>query len=629
MKRLIFGCLLLSIIDSASAAIECSIGEIKQWSGNRFMLKNIEVNNTGSSNNVWNVNIIFNKDVELTDYWSAEVTDTGDTFAASGAEFNRLLEPGETTDFGLKGVGSFEIVRCEAGEQTEPDPEPPGVPDGEVVYEENFESYDLFDEWKGVNDTQVVNDCGDDRDQCLRVTYAPTDRGSARLQTKVAIPPGDHYSLIYDIFFEDGFEFVRGGKLPGLSPSVHTTGCSPAIPNGWSVRLMWRPNGSAQAYYYGQDRMERCGDGERSFEGAFIVGRWQQVALEVKLNSAPESFDGKLELKVDGELVSSAENINLRGTIDDNTLINQFFFSTFYGGADPSWAPSKTTYIKFDNVQVINLNEDGEPTEPPGPTEPPEPPEPGDSVAYYSMDDIASGYQTKRAWVDHWAPTKWVNGATENRLYVDPDVHYGPSGKSVRTLYPKGKRTPSDSGAQWHMSVNGEYEELYLSYWVKFGNDFDFVLGGKLPGLSGSVSFIDRTYEWKGRLMWREQGKVEFYTHFAHDRERWWWNTEGFQATFIPNQWHHIEMHFRLNSPGNYDGLMEGWFDGQKAAYYDEVKFRDADETTNKISKVFFSTFFGGSSGDRWNATKDEFAWFDEFIISPQRIGYSGPWSED
>jgi hypothetical protein len=176
------------------------------------------------------------------------------------------------------------------------------------------------------------------------------------------------------------------------------------------------------------------------------------------------------------------------------------------------------------------------------------------------------------------------------------------------------------------MSINGEYEEMYLSYWVKFDENFDFVLGGKLPGLSGSVSFVDRTHEWKGRLMWREEGKAEFYTHFAHDRTRWWWNTEGFQAKFIPNQWHHVEMHFRLNTPGYTDGLMEGWLDGKKAAYYDEVMFRAADEPNNKITKVFFSTFFGGSSGDQWNATKDEFAWFDEFIISPNRIGYPGPW---
>ncbi|TCI01417.1 hypothetical protein EZV61_17970 [Corallincola luteus] len=639
--RPILALILASSTGYASAEVECSIGIIKNWSGERFMLKDIEVTNTGNSNSLWHVNIVFDSDVALTSAWSAKVEDTGQVFTASGNDFNRQLSPGESTDFGIKGVGSFNQVSCQVGEAVIPDE--PDLPEGNLVYNEDFESYSLDDEWKSVDDTRIVKECGEGREQCLRVSYAPTSRGSDRLQTKVAIPGGDHYSLVYDILFEDGFEFVRGGKLPGLSPTVHTTGCSPAIANGWSVRPMWRPNGSAQAYYYGQERIERCGDGERSFEGAFVTGRWQQLALEVKLNSTPDAYDGKVVLRVDGEVVSKAEGINLRGTINSDTLINQFFFSTFYGGADSSWAPSKTTYIRYDNIHVIDLSQDAdpsfpsepdeptepnEPEEPNEPNEPEQPAEPGDVVAYYTMDDLASGFPTKKEWVTAWSPTKWVNGATEQRLFVDEDVHYGPSGKSVRTLYPQGKRTSSDSGAQWHMDINGEYEDMYLSYWVKFDDNFDFVLGGKLPGLSGSVSFTDRTHEWKGRLMWREQGKVEFYTHFAHDRERWWWNTEGFQAQFIPNQWHHVEMHFRMNSAGEYDGLMEGWFDGKKAAYYDGVKFRDADEPNNKITKVFFSTFFGGSSGDRWNATKDEFAWFDEFIISPKRIGYPGPWVE-
>jgi hypothetical protein len=171
------------------------------------------------------------------------------------------------------------------------------------------------------------------------------------------------------------------------------------------------------------------------------------------------------------------------------------------------------------------------------------------------------------------------------------------------------------------MDIKGDYEEAYLSYWVKFNDDFDFVLGGKLPGFRGSKSFIDRTGDFSARLMWRENGQVEFYTHMAHERDRWWWNTEGFQAKFVPGQWHHIEMHYRLNSPGNADGLMEGWLDGVKAAHYDAVEFRHAGESDVKLNKVFFSTFFGGSSGDRWNATKDEFAWFDDFVISTERIG--------
>ena len=129
--------------------------------------------------------------------------------------------------------------------------------------------------------------------------------------------------------------------------------------------------------------------------------------------------------------------------------------------------------------------------------------------------------------------------------------------------------------------------------------------------------------------MWREQGKAEFYLHAPADNDhdpgtRFWWNTEGFQATFIPGRWHHIEMRYRLNTPGQFDGLMEGWFDGVKAASYPAFYFRDAPTSEAQIAWVFFSTFFGGSSSDIWQARKDEHATFDEFTVSNHRIGYPG-----
>ena len=275
--------------------------------------------------------------------------------------------------------------------------------------------------------------------------------------------------------------------------------------------------------------------------------------------------------------------------------------------------------------EVRCVVDDGAPAPDPDPDPQPDP-SPGDHNIRFSMDEFPNGYHDDRSWREWWPPATWVNGGDEGRIFVDGQYHYGSNGKSVRILYPEGKRTSSDSGAQWHIDIQGEYRDLYLSYWVKFDDDFDFVLGGKLPGLSGSVSYTDRTHEWTGRLMWREQGKVEFYMHFAEDRDRWWWDTEGYQATFIPGQWHHVEMHFRLNTPGQYNGLMEGWLDGRKAADYTQVKFREANQASSMITKIFFSTFFGGSSGDRWNARKEEFAWFDEFVVSDQRIGYPGPW---
>lgn len=226
-----------------------------------------------------------------------------------------------------------------------------------TLFSEDFKKLTLGDQWLNVADTTVVKDEAGERGQYLRVKYAPTARGSARLEEKVAIAAGDHYKLSYDILFEEGFEFMRGGKLPGISPTAHTTGCVDPKPNGWSVRVMWRAEGSAQGYFYCQDPKERCGDGDCTAPGVFQIGKWQHIELEVKMNSAADAFDGFMKLFVDGKLATHHSGLRFRGEINDDTLINHFFFSTFYGGADPSWAPSKDTFISFDNFKIVDVAE--------------------------------------------------------------------------------------------------------------------------------------------------------------------------------------------------------------------------------------------------------------------------------
>lgn len=715
--RLIGVGILLTSAFAGNAAADCTIGEVRSWNTG-FMIRDIDAtNNTAETISTPQVLLSFSSKVGVDGVWGADVAVVDEGVILRGRDYNTDLKPGEKASFGFKGKGNPAGVKCtmmmngvalptpDAPAPTTPttptEPsqppvtqQPPANTNGRIVWQDDqIDSSSPGDEWRRIDDTRIVADCGSGRGQCLEVSYAPTSRGSDRLQKSIPIPSGTDYTLLYDIRFGDDFEFVRGGKLPGLSPDTHTTGCKPTQAESWSARPMWRASGSAQGYYYGQDRTGRCGDGFRSAAGAFKPGQWQTMALRVKLNSAPDTFDGEVTLRVDGQIVSSNELKRLRSSITDASEISRFFFSTFYGGADSSWAPSKTTTIRYDNFRVVNNAAAGtnppapvvpaqpaepetqeptvpaeptEPTEPevqeptvpsepetqepPAPVEPevqepvapivptppatPEPQEPVDQggsnannyVLSRDMDSLPSGFHDKRSWRNLWAPAKWANGADEGRIFVDESVQVGNSGKSVRMLYPANRRTSSDSGAQWHMGINGvEADELYLSYWVRFDDNFDFVLGGKLPGLSGSVSFADRTHEWSGRLMWRENGDVEFYTHMADQRERWWWNTSGFQAQFVAGRWHHVEIRFVNNTPGQSDGIMQGWFDGVQAAYYDQVKFRAADEADSSITRVFFSTFFGGSSGDRWNATKDEFAWFDNFIVSRERIGYPGP----
>jgi hypothetical protein len=111
---------------------------------------------------------------------------------------------------------------------------------------------------------------------------------------------------------------------------------------------------------------------ETNTKASFVVGKWQKVALYTRLNSKASTSDGQARLYLDGVLVTQRTNIKYRavdGRVenlkvfksfnyinlnypDSSTLINTLYFSNFYGGSDPSWSPSKTTYIRYDNFAV-------------------------------------------------------------------------------------------------------------------------------------------------------------------------------------------------------------------------------------------------------------------------------------
>ena len=42
----------------------------------------------------------------------------------------------------------------------------------------------------------------------------------------------------------------------------------------------------------------------------------------------------------------------LLSTMGNSMKINQFLFSTFHGGSNKDWAPSKTVHARYDNFAV-------------------------------------------------------------------------------------------------------------------------------------------------------------------------------------------------------------------------------------------------------------------------------------
>ena len=230
----------------------------------------------------------------------------------------------------------------------------------------------------------------------------------------------------------------------------------------------------------------------------------------------------------------------------------------------------------------------------------------------------------------NWS-SRYAKGPDEGRVEIVTDSQ---SGKAGRIKYPAFGNQSSPSGATWETDIGVSSDELYMAYWIKFDSNFQFVKGGKLPGLAGSTSFPYGDNDFTTRLMWRENGKLEFYLHgfkmnnnAGSEPYRVFWDDFGEHARVIPGQWHHIEIRQKLNTPGALNGRLQGWLDG--VLMIDDISnsgVRDAGQNSTKINQLYFSTFFGGSSAPeiQWQPTNDVYATYDEFIVSNQRIGMSG-----
>nr|WP_158612799.1 heparin lyase I family protein [Erwinia sp. JUb26] len=153
----------------------------------------------------------------------------------------------------------------------------------------------------------------------------------------------------YYVRFPSDFDFVKGGKLPGLFGGEGNTGGK--IPNGsdgFSVRILWTKDGKGQIYAY-LPSSKKWGTGLAKNTWTFSRGQWTKVTMLVQLNS-PNHTDGKIRLWIGGEKVAELANVVFRN--NENLLINGLLFSTFFGGNNSSFAPRTDQYIDFKNVMI-------------------------------------------------------------------------------------------------------------------------------------------------------------------------------------------------------------------------------------------------------------------------------------
>ncbi|BGP19313.1 hypothetical protein JCM10213v2_007402 [Rhodosporidiobolus nylandii] len=236
-------------------------------------------------------------------------------------------------------------------------------------------------------------------------------------------------------------------------------------------------------------------------------------------------------------------------------------------------------------------------------------------------------------------------GAPNTEWVVDP--FDGGNGEEVlQVAYPVDTR----EGTQFSMDVFRNYtsewnqtvQTALLKYEVAFSNDFDFVKGGKLPGLygqnddaTGTCSGGNRDADcFSARLMWRQRGAGEVYAYlptyakFCQQSDVICNSDYGISLSrgsfqFKPGGWTTITQLVSLNTPGTANGLLYLYCNDTLALAHTGLAWRTRDDVT--LTSVLFSTFFGGSDSS-WDARGGS-AYFRRFeaYASPLSSNTTGP----
>jgi hypothetical protein len=200
------------------------------------------------------------------------------------------------------------------------------------------------------NRAQIVRD-GSRR--VLRLAYprggvGPQQTGGVFVAVFMA---GAEYYLSYRVKLDEGFDFKKGGKLPGLSSSrcKYSGGRVPKDGAGWSARLVWGPDGAVAVYLYHFGMKGPWGDTLHLGGGKLQKGRWHRIIERVRLN-AGDKANGILQVWLDGDLRLDRQDIRYR--LGDKGRIDSLCFSTFHGGHTDEYAPRTDGHAFFDDMFV-------------------------------------------------------------------------------------------------------------------------------------------------------------------------------------------------------------------------------------------------------------------------------------
>lgn len=241
---------------------------------------------------------------------------------------------------------------------------------------------------------------------------------------------------------------------------------------------------------------------------------------------------------------------------------------------------------------------------------------------YISFDKDRLGKYVEKDYFRDWNCPGWSMGLDNVTIVNGREARNG-QGQALRIQLPKGSSGCHDEAcANWKPHIGAQLDSMYYSYWFKFPDNFDFVLGGKLPGIgnldarAGGGKPTGRD-GWSVRAMWVKDGKAGQYVYHM-DQPGYFGDFFEWDAPPLEKgKWHQVKTFVRLNTPGKRDGIITTWLDGKEVLNKHGLRFRLGPDL--KIERFLFAVFFGGT-GSEWAPSRDMLLYLDDFTLSATRM---------
>ncbi len=555
-------------------------------------------------------------------------------------------------------AGSIVMERASAAETPE-----------DFYFMDDFETGNLnnsneYFEWGGTVNTSVSTDIARSGNSSLKFTYpcCTSDRDAWSEQRFDLLLDIDEIWISWYQYYPDGNELAELGKdlgptwqhrqegnnkllligngdwEPGGDGSFNHYGfeTEPFGSGDSQVFLKWRPNGGL----FGTYDKEPINGG--ILQDSTIRGRWVEYIAHFKIPSGWQQADGVAELWVDGLKVHNHHDLNtwlIYGGPEDAA------YNVFNHGYIMGWANSgfeETSYTYIDDFTVSASPPD---TLDPGDLEP----DPGSEGPDVNVSECTTDPQSQWLYCDDFETdrmseyydyySRWGRynrslgrgignsyAMTSYYGYYAADPVTEPHGTWLKKAW---GRTPDNAYYKPSGDANEAVREVYARFFMKT-NTAEEVTSPMSTGPLARLHGIgpDDTPFMNVELRYPDQSGVlqsvlstgQFDSSgepTGVDQELLLSGSSPVMHRSEAGSWHEIEMHVKLNTPGQSDGVYELWIDGElESSAYNLDWSGDYEDYGINAIELYNTNNQPGVAGNDY-----EYRAVDNLLISRSRIG--------